>query len=110
MKDEIEQIKKEAKERVNNVQNESELAEVEKEYLGRKGKLTSVLRGVKDLTPEEKKEVGKMANQAKEELTSFLEEKKQTFQVKGKETFTDVTLPGQRIERGHLNPLTLVQN
>jgi phenylalanyl-tRNA synthetase alpha chain len=110
MKDQLKTIKQEAEGRIKEAKDEKNLKELEVEYLGRKGKLTSLLRGVKDLPEEEKKEVGQEANRIKEELNSLLAKKKEEIVGSDEDKSVDVTLPGQKIERGHLNPITILQN
>ena len=51
----------------------AELERVRLEYLGRKGKLTQILRGLSDLAPEERRQVGSAANAAKRELSDLVE-------------------------------------
>ena len=89
------------------------LEEARVEYLGKKGVLTQLLRGMGGLPPEERPVVGKWVNALRDELTLALEErKKELEQVElaarmAAETI-DVTLPGKRKERGGLHPLTQV--
>jgi phenylalanyl-tRNA synthetase alpha chain len=110
MKDQLKTIKQEAEKKIQEAKDEKSLKDLEVEYLGRKGKLTFLLRGVKDLDEKEKKEVGQEANRIKEGLNSLLEKKKQEIAGSSEDKFVDVTLPGQKIERGHLNPITILQN
>src|SRR6056297_673253 len=111
MQEKIDKIKQEALDRIGKAGSEEELSRLEKKYLGRKGELTQILRGLKDLSGEERKEIGQKANRIKQELDSSLNEaRKRISGVSSKEEFTDVTLPGEEIERGHLNPVTLIRN
>ena len=89
---------------------EAKLEDLEKRYLGRKGELTQILRGLKDLSDQERKESGALANNIKQELTSFISEIKKDILSSDESVPVDVSLPGKRIKRGHLNPITLVQN
>src|SRR6056297_667112 len=111
MQEKIDKIKQEALDRIGKAGSEEELSRLEKKYLGRKGELTQILRGLKDLSGEERKEIGQKANRIKQELDSSLNEaRKRISGVSSKEEFTDVTLPGESMERGHLNPITLIRN
>jgi len=110
MKEKINNIRQEAEQKIQQVQDEDGLKQVEIDYLGRKGKLTSLLRELKNLGEEKRKEVGKMANQVKEDLSGLIEKKRQEVSSKKDQDFTDVTLLGKKIKRGHLNPLTIIQN
>jgi phenylalanyl-tRNA synthetase alpha chain len=78
-------------------------------YLGRKGALTQVLRGLKDLAPDSRRQVGAAANRAKESLEAALAEAltalKEAAARAGAPGF-DVTLPGRRSPLGRLHPLT----
>lgn len=72
-------------------------------YLGRKGGLLSeLLKGLKDLSNEQKREVGPVANGVKKEMEAALEaaQKKETGALE------DLTLPGMLPQSGHLHPLT----
>jgi phenylalanyl-tRNA synthetase alpha chain len=87
------------------------LRDLEVKYLGRKGEFTKILRCLKDLTIQEKKEIGKLANEIKKDLQEKFEEVKNviTKNVIKREKL-DVTLPGEKIEKGHLHPITIIQN
>jgi len=92
------------------VRDDDFLAELKIKYLGRKGELASILRGVKDLAVEEKPRVGQLANEIKKEL---LEVFGRTEAIIKKSAIRprnfDSSLPGQRREIGHLHPSTIVQ-
>jgi phenylalanyl-tRNA synthetase alpha chain len=78
-------------------------------YLGRKGALTQVLRGLKDLDPEIRRQVGAAANRAKEGLEAALAEALAVLKEAAARALApaiDVTLPGRRGPLGHLHPLT----
>jgi len=90
----------------------SDLQEVEAlrvKLLGRKGAVTSLLHGLKDLSPEERPNAGQVANQVKEELSRLLEvrveELKQSSWLDQVEVAPDPTLPGRPDELGHLHIL-----
>lgn len=110
MKEELNKIKEEALEVLGQTKTEKDLYKVEVNYLGRKGKLTQILRGLKDLEQGERKEVGELANKIKTELREKLEEKKHEIGESFETSEVDVTLPGIKKDRGHLNPMTIIQN
>jgi phenylalanyl-tRNA synthetase alpha chain len=110
MKQELQKLKEEVIQNINSASDINRLKEIETEYLGRKGKITKVLRGVKDLEEEMKREVGSMANEIKRDLQAELSKKIKDVGGHNREEFVDVTLPGKDIERGHLHPLTIVRN
>ena len=82
-------------------------------YLGRRGSLTTVLRGLSSLDIDERRRIGALANQAKESLESGLEAR--TREVNdaallraAREDRLDVTLPGRRPSEGRLHPTTQI--
>lgn len=80
-------------------------------YLGRKGALTQVLRSLKNLEPEDRRRVGALANQTKENLEAALAEALAALKeaaVRAAVPQIDVTLPGRRGFAGHLHPLTRI--
>ncbi|RLC37339.1 phenylalanine--tRNA ligase subunit alpha [Candidatus Falkowbacteria bacterium] len=111
MKNEIIKIKNEILEALNGIKDEQVLAGIEKKYLGRKGSLTKILRQVADLSGDNRKIIGKFANDTKREIGEKLNElKKALDNSQASDSFIDVTLPGKKIETGRLNPVSIVQN
>lgn len=86
------------------------LRELEIKYLGRKGELTKILKSLVDLTAEEKKTLGKLANEIKNELADKFAEVKIGLEKNASAAYVDATLPGHLIKVGHLHPLTILQN
>ena len=91
----------------------SELPELERfriAYLGKKGALTGLLKGIAALPAAEKPEAGKLANLLKNKLTTRLEEiKEKLISKEGEEVPSlDITLPGREPPLGHLHPVTQV--
>ena len=79
------------------------------EYLGRKGRLTGVLRRLGELSPEERPAVGAEANRVKEALGALLEEREAEFAAPAEEgPRVDLTLPGRGRWRGGVHPVTRV--
>lgn len=110
MKKELQKIRQEAIEKINSIKDKFSLERLESEYLGRKGKLSLALRKIKDLSGQEKREIGKTANNFKKEITKLIEEAKRSFSEQEGGQFIDPTLPGEKIEKGHLHPITQLQN
>ncbi len=110
MKNKLEDLRKKILEELDKAKTGELLDQVEIKYLGRKGELAEILHAIRDLSEQERKEIGQLANSIKNDVTAkFLEIKRE---VEGKEalnSFTDVTLPGKKIARGHLHPITLIQ-
>ncbi len=84
---------------------------LEKKYLGRKGELAKIMKNLKELATEEKKEIGLLANNVKNELESFFSEQKKTWSDDNvdESSEVDLTLPGEKTQQGHLHPITKVQ-
>lgn len=92
---------------VNSVSSLKELDAISKKY---KKEIDDVFLSLKDLKEKKRKQVGKKANIEKKEMERIIKERRTDFgmRVKIKEKI-DVTLPGDKIELGHLHPLTLVK-
>lgn len=85
----------------------------EVKYLGRKSELNDILKGLKDLTPEEKKIIGPLGNQTKQTLYRIFEEAKNIIAEKSIDwegERIDVTAPGVAMSTGHLHPITILEN
>ncbi|CFX53984.1 Phenylalanine-tRNA ligase alpha chain 1, bacterial [Syntrophomonas zehnderi OL-4] len=106
-------LKQMTEETIQGINDMQTLNEVKVKTLGRKGEITMLLRGLKDLGGDEKIEAGRTANEVKNSLEKLIEEK--TEQIKKKELEQrlksekiDVTLPGLPLESGGLHPITQV--
>jgi len=86
------------------------LEDIRVRYAGRKGELTGILRGLSDLSVEEKKEVGRTANILKNEFNAKIQEARERLekQPEKRGAATDVTMPGTLPRVGTLHPLTQV--
>ncbi|MFI4937870.1 MAG: phenylalanine--tRNA ligase subunit alpha [Candidatus Berkiellales bacterium] len=89
-----------------------DLEKVRIHYLGKKGHLTEQLKNLKNLPPDERKEVGKIINEAKDNIQESLSQRKQeidqlTLTKRLSQEQMDVTLPGRGIAVGTLHPITL---
>ncbi|MBI2644065.1 MAG: phenylalanine--tRNA ligase subunit alpha [Candidatus Wildermuthbacteria bacterium] len=110
----LETLGREAKTALESAQNLKELDNIFHAYLGRKGKLTAVLRSLGTLTKEERTQIGKEANETKEMLAKIFEQRKNDLlreenRRSEEKEWIDVTAPGKKLTRGHLHPLTLIQ-
>jgi phenylalanyl-tRNA synthetase alpha chain len=110
MEDKISKIKESALAEITKATDIESLRAIEIKYLGRKGELTMILRGVAGLGEEEKRSIGQAGNRAKQEVAAAVAGKQEVLFGKKNGDFVDVTLPGKKVPRGHLNPITLVQN
>lgn len=119
MKNKLEQLKKDAIEQLedfllNMEKNPQEIKlkfkDLEQKYLGRKGELANLLKDLKNLSDDLKKEFGEFANSVKKDLEEkFLEVSKKTNIKESTEVDGDVTLPGEKVRNGSLHPITIVQ-
>ena len=111
MKEQLEKLKKEITDSLNNVKSSDAFRDLEVKYLGRKGELTNILKGISGLSVDEKKTIGKFANEVKVELQGLFKKTKGVIEggATGKD-FVDVTLPGKKIKKGHIHPMTQIQN
>jgi len=90
-----------------------DLNELRVKMLGRKGEITLLLRGLKDLNAEERARVGKRANEIKAQLEGLIQQRaeelqKSQLEKRLKEETIDVTLPGVPLPRGSKHPLTRI--
>ncbi|EIR3940204.1 phenylalanine--tRNA ligase subunit alpha [Enterococcus faecalis] len=90
-----------------------ELNQIRVETLGKKGPITEVLRGMKNLSPEERPVVGGFANEIRDLLTEAIEARKVVLENEAlnaalKEESLDVTLPGKQMPQGTCHILTQV--
>ncbi|MDR2267204.1 MAG: phenylalanine--tRNA ligase subunit alpha [Christensenellaceae bacterium] len=84
-------------------------------YLGKNGEITSVLKSIKDATPEERPKIGKLVNDAREKVELALSKRENEIkeQIKKDKLISeslDVTLSKKRTETGGLNPLSIIKN
>ncbi len=112
MKEKLQKIKEEAIVKIQASDSLEKLNEIRVAYLGKKGELTSVLKGMKNVAPEERPKVGQMVNEARAILENALEETKKTLAAKAREAqlkreVIDVTLPAKKNNVGHRHPNTI---
>ena len=108
MKKTLEQLKQKALDEIQRINDSEGLKKFETEYLGRKGKITMLLREIKNASDEMKPVLGKLANEIKIELSDKLEIADSIISKHSEEKndFFDPTLPGIRTGEGHLHPIT----
>ena len=112
MKDKLQAIREEALKQIRESNRLDKLNEVRVSFLGKKGELTAVLKGMKNVDPKERPFVGQMVNETREAIEEFLEETKKKLEEKAreekmKEEVIDVTLPAKKINVGHRHPNTI---
>lgn len=105
IREKLEELRQQGLQEIKQSSDLDAVDQVRVHFLGKKGPLTSVLRGMKDLTAEERPKVGKYANEVKEELRQQLASKKaeiekEQLNLKLKREALDVTLPGTPVAQG----------
>jgi phenylalanyl-tRNA synthetase alpha chain len=113
VKEQLNNIKSRAEKELSSVQTIQELDNIRIKYLGKKGELTTVLRGMGSLSPEERPLVGQMANEARAFIENRIEEVKTVLINKERanrleKEIIDVTMPGKRKRLGKRHPLSMV--
>src|SRR3954451_18264691 len=97
-----------------NAVNSDDLRSAEVAVLGRKSRYADVQRSLAALPPEDRKTVGKLANEVRSALETELERRREELSRADEERLlaadaVDVTLPGRRPRTGSLHPLTIVE-
>ncbi|NLP07188.1 MAG: phenylalanine--tRNA ligase subunit alpha [Clostridiaceae bacterium] len=115
MREQLNNIKLEAEKRLNQAGSLAELESIRLQYLGKKGELTAVLRGMGQLTPEERPKIGQLANEVRSFIEKILEAKTKSLQEKERlsrleKEAIDVTIPGKRRFIGKKHPLSIVMD
>ena len=115
MKDKLLKIRESAIAEIEKSEGLERLNEVRTAILGKKGELTAVLKGMKDVAPEDRPKVGQWVNETREAIESLLAEKMEKFEAealrrKYESEKIDVTMPAKKELHGNLHPITQVKN
>lgn len=107
MREQLEKIREEALNQIEASEALEKLNEIRVAYLGKKGELTNLLKGMKNVAPEDRPKVGQMVNEVREQLENRLEEAKTALARKAREEqlkreVIDVTRPPK--EQGRAQP------
>lgn len=113
MKERLQALRAEALEKLQQVKDANNLNELRVKFLGKKGALTEILRGMGSLSAEERPLIGQVANEVRGAIEQFIEEKQAAFQREETERrlqaeTIDVTLPGRPMAQGAVHPLQKV--
>ncbi|HGE73175.1 TPA: phenylalanine--tRNA ligase subunit alpha [Candidatus Poribacteria bacterium] len=113
MQEKLKTIESEALEQLALAKSLAELDNIRVKYLGKKGVLTDILKGMKDVPPEERPIIGQLANKIKDTLSTELDKaieamKVKEYSAKLASEFIDITLPGRRHITGKKHPLTQI--
>ena len=113
MKEKILNLKEQAIKEIRQSNSEKDLNDIRVKYLGKKGELTLILKGMGTLLPEERPAVGSLVNEVREKIETELklktnDFKEQELQNKLKNENIDITLPSKRTKLGSIHPITQI--
>ncbi|RUM60023.1 MAG: phenylalanine--tRNA ligase subunit alpha [Persephonella sp.] len=111
LKEDLIKLKEEAKKLIGSVKDKKSLDEIRVKYLGKKGEIKKVLKSLSKLSPDERREIGKIANDIKDEIEKLLKDKLAILKEKEleeelKKSKVDIHLPADWVELGHQHILT----
>ncbi|MBO4456897.1 MAG: phenylalanine--tRNA ligase subunit alpha [Butyrivibrio sp.] len=112
MSEQLKKIREEALKQIKESEGLDKLNEIRVNFLGKKGELTSILKSMKDVAPEDRPKVGQLVNETREAIEKVLEETKSKMEaaardLKLKAEVIDVTLPAKKNKVGHCHPNTI---
>lgn len=113
MQEQLTAIREAAAAALNEADTLARLEELRIQYLGKKGELTAVMKGMGKLSPEERPVIGQLANEVRTGIETALEAKKSALETAAADAkilseTIDVTMPGRRTAKGKKHPLTTV--
>ncbi|MGB9877409.1 MAG: phenylalanine--tRNA ligase subunit alpha, partial [bacterium] len=109
IEEEIRQLEKEAEKLLTEANSEEEVDRIRINFVGKKGKLTQIIRALPSFPPDKRPLIGKLVNEVKEKISAALEARRSFLQsLSMKRETVDVTLPGVRPQFGRRHPLTQV--
>lgn len=115
MQEKFNEIKVKAKEELSKIEQLKFIGDLRAKYIGKNGEVTALLRGMKDIPPEERSSFGKMVNDLKVEVEGLFNSKEKELKekellIKYNKEAVDITLPGKEPKLGNLHPLNIVRN
>lgn len=110
MTEELNELQEDAKNKIAGSMDEKTLQDTKVFFLGKKGKLTAILRGMKDVSAEQRPVIGALANQVRENVEAAIADKMEELkakrlQLKIERETVDITLPARHQKVGHIHPL-----
>jgi len=113
LRKELESLRAEALAQIENSANASRLEQTRVQFLGRRGRLTAIIRRLATLGPEDRASIGALANQVKEHIEEGITARRAAFEAIPSDEILakdriDITLPGRRPDVGRLHPLTQI--
>ena len=115
MKDKLTAIQKEFEERIESASVLDKIEELKIAYLGKKGELTSILKGMGQLSPEERPAVGQLVNTVRAHMEERIAEKTEHLKAAAmnarlEREAVDVTMPGKARRTGSLHPINQISD
>jgi phenylalanyl-tRNA synthetase alpha chain len=112
MNERLVKLKENALAKINEADSLDKLNDIRVAFLGKKGELTEILKGMKDIAPEDRPKVGQIVNETRAAIEEVLENAKKNLaskalEAKLKSEVIDVTLPAKKNNVGHSHPNTL---
>ncbi|MBQ0098914.1 MAG: phenylalanine--tRNA ligase subunit alpha [Oscillospiraceae bacterium] len=114
MKEKLQELKSKLESELKNAESSETLEDLRVKYLGKKGSITDLLKGMKDLSPDERKSFGALVNELKQQATEVITQKGEELKKRQIEREInsmpefDVSIPS-KLDRGSYHPITLVQ-
>ena len=111
IQDDLEQIRQDVRKRLSEAFTPEDINQIRVEYLGKKGRLTGILKGMKNVAAEDRPKVGQMVNVTRTDIESIIDLQQnqlleRLMEERLKAETIDVTLPPKEVRRGHLHPNT----
>jgi phenylalanyl-tRNA synthetase alpha chain len=110
MEESLSRLEREAASQLEAASDEKELDAIRVRILGKKGELTTILKGLSDLPPEERRQMGQRANELKEKLSALLDGRRDALAATNLKaslaSSIDLTLPGDLYPRGTMHPIS----
>jgi phenylalanyl-tRNA synthetase alpha chain len=112
VKEKLEEIREKAFSAIDKACDQDSLNDVRVKVLGKKGELTAILKGMKDVAPEDRPKVGALVNEARSAIEEKMAEARDAMKQKAleerlKHEAIDVTLPAKKNKIGHRHPNTI---
>ena len=113
MQEQLKQIENKAIQEIDNALNSQNLNDIRVKYLGKKGELTAILRGMGALSTEERPIIGTLVNEIKSKLEDLIKEKEsfltnKEIEEKLEKERIDITVPSTKIKKGSKHPMNLI--
>src|SRR5574344_1930353 len=115
MKEQLEKIYNSASQDLDNANSISDIEGIKAKYLSRKGEFNEIKKNLKNLSDEDKRIVGSLANEITQKLEGAIKTKFEEFYNKElneklQKDKIDITLPGKSVRMGNIHPLTSTTN